>query len=150
MAPDVACIRHREPFLLFSGKSTMTLSTFALTLAIGLAGAIGALVRYLLGRFVAERAGTQIPLGTLLINISGAFLIGLFFSLAGQRVISSAVQVTLATGFLGGYTTFSTMSWESMQLIRGGSLRASFIYIGSTVFLGLLAAAFGLTLGWWL
>jgi CrcB protein len=115
---------------------------------IGLAGAIGALARYVLGRFIAERVGSQFPLGTLLINLSGAFVIGLLFALTGRRLIVPALQTILATGFLGGYTTFSTMSWESVQLARGGSTRGSLLYLGSQLALGLLAAAAGLALGW--
>lgn len=115
---------------------------------IGSAGSIGAVVRYLLGRLVAQRMRSHIPLGTLLINVSGSFLIGLLFVAALRHRISSTLQTTLATGFLGGYTTFSTMSWEGLQLIRGGKPRASFAYLGSTVALGLLAVVIGFALGW--
>lgn len=136
--------------MLFPGKNSMTNSLFALTILVGLAGALGASVRYLLGRFVAERIGSRFPYGTLFINLSGAFLIGLLFALAARRIITPAVQATLATGFLGGYTTFSTMSWEGVQLARGGSVRASMLYLGGSSACGLLAATLGLLLGWWL
>ncbi len=112
-----------------------------------LAGAVGALSRYLLGRFVAERAGTQFPLGTLLINISGAFVIGLIAALVGRKLLSPVAQLVLATGFLGGYTTFSTMSWEGVQLARGGSTRVSLLYLGGSLLLGLLAAFSGIIVG---
>ena len=128
----------------------MTLPAFTLMGMVGLAGSIGALSRYLLGRFIAERSNTQIPLGTLLINITGAFVIGLLFALASRKLITSSLQTTLATGFLGGYTTFSTMSWEGLQLARGGSTRLSVLYLGGSVLLGLVAATLGLALGWWL
>ena len=117
---------------------------------VGLAGALGAAARYALGRYVAERAGSQFPLGTLLINVTGAFGIGLLFTLAGRTFITPASQAVLATGFLGGYTTFSTMSWEGVQLARGGSTRSSLLYLSSNLVLGLLATALGLVLGWWL
>ena len=128
----------------------MNLMALAQMCVVGLAGALGAAARYVLGRFVAERAGSRFPLGTLLINITGAFGIGLLFTLAGRRFITPASQVVLATGFLGGYTTFSTMSWEGVQLARGGSTRSTLLYLGSNMILGLLAAALGLALGWWL
>jgi len=115
---------------------------------IGSAGSIGAATRYLLGRLVAKRMRSHIPFGTLLINVSGSFLIGLLFVAALRHRISSTLQVTLATGFLGGYTTFSTMSWEGLQLMRGGNSRASFVYLGGTVALGLLAVVIGFALGW--
>ncbi len=128
----------------------MNLMAVAYIGVVGLAGALGAVARYVLGRFVAERAGSQFPLGTLLINVTGAFVIGLLFALTGRRFITPALQTVLATGFLGGYTTFSTMSWEGVQLARGGSTRISLLYLGGNLVLGLLAAALGLALGWWL
>ncbi len=77
-------------------------------------------------------------------------MIGLLFAFAGRHLISSTLQTVFATGFLGGYTTFSTMSWESMQLARGGSTRLGFLYLSGSMFLGLLAACAGLAVGWWL
>jgi CrcB protein len=126
----------------------MTSSSLVLTGAVGVAGACGALVRYLLGRFIAERSDGVFPWGTFTINLSGAFLIGLLFALAGQKLLTPWLQIILATGFLGGYTTFSTMSWEGLQLARGGSTRQSILYLSSSAALGLLAAALGLGLGW--
>ena len=128
----------------------MTAVTLTLTGLVGLAGAVGALARYLLGRFIAERAGSQFPLGTLLINITGALLIGFLFAFTGRKLIMPALQLILATGFLGGYTTFSTMSWEGVRLARGGSTRNSLLYFGANFVLGLAAAALGLLVGWWL
>lgn len=127
--------------------SFLSLSSLLLLLAVGIAGSLGAISRYLVGRFFAERVSAQFPLGTLIINLSGAFVIGLLFSLAGHRIISVAVQTTLATGFLGGYTTFSTMSWEGVQLARGGSTARSMLYLGGSAVLGLLAASAGLLVG---
>jgi CrcB protein len=125
----------------------MNLWSFVQIGSIGGAGALGALTRYLLGRFIAERAGSRFPLGTLLINVSGAFTIGLLFALTEHRMLPSALQVVLATGFLGGYTTFSTMSWEGVQLMRGGSRRLSLLYFGGNIVLGLLAVTVGLLVG---
>jgi len=117
---------------------------------IGLAGSLGALSRYLLGRFIAERAGAEFPFGTLLINVTGAFVIGLLFALTAHKLLSPAWQTVLATGFLGGYTTFSTMSWEGVQLARGGSSRLSLLYFGGNLLFGLLATMPGIALGRWL
>lgn len=128
----------------------MILTSLVLGSIVGLAGAFGALARYILGRFIAERAGSQFPLGTLFINVTGAFAIGLLFAFAGRKLINSAIQIVLATGFLGGYTTFSTMSWEGVQLARGGSTRLSLLYFSGNVAIGLLAAMLGMALGWWL
>jgi len=116
---------------------------------VGLAGAGGAVSRYLVGRFFAERAGSRFPLGTLIINVMGAFLIGLLFALAGHKLITANQQVVLATGFLGGYTTFSTMSWEGVQLMRGGKTASSLLYLGGSVALGLVFTVLGLLVGGW-
>ena len=128
----------------------MTALSLFFILLVGLAGAVGAVSRYLLGRFVAERISSQFPLGTLLINVTGAFLIGLLFSLAGHKVISTSQQVILATGFLGGYTTFSTMSWEGIQLVRGGSTTGGLLYLSGSLALGLVCATLGLVVGGWI
>ncbi len=126
----------------------MTVSSLMLLLFVGLAGSLGALTRYLLGRYIAERVLAQFPLGTLIINVTGAFLIGLLFTLTTRKYMSIPLQTVLATGFLGGYTTFSTMNWEGVQLARGGSSLLSSLYIGGSVLLGLLAAVLGMALGW--
>ncbi len=125
----------------------MTPLSLSFIVLVGLAGAIGAVSRYLLGRFIAERVNARFPLGTLLINVTGAFLIGLLFALAGHKIISTSQQVILATGFLGGYTTFSTMSWEGIQLVRGGSTTSGMLYLSGSVALGLLCATLGLVVG---
>ncbi len=128
----------------------MTFTSLVFAGSVGLAGALGALARYVLGRFIAERAGSLFPFGTFLINVTGAFVIGLLFAFTGRKLINPSVQGVLATGFLGGYTTFSTMSWEGVQLARGGSTRFSLLYFAGNVAFGLLAATLGLALGWWL
>ncbi len=125
----------------------MTTESLALLGVIGIAGALGAVVRYVFGRFVAERAGATFPLGTLLINVTGAFLIALVFALSAKKLISPALQSTLATGFLGGYTTFSTMNWEGTQLARGGNNTRSLLYFGSTFVFGISAGILGLVIG---
>src|SRR5579875_1055009 len=122
----------------------MRFSTIVLIVPVGLAGALGALMRYLLGRFISERAPLQFPLGTLLINVTGAFLIGLLLAPTTHKIVTTSIQLMLATGFLGGYTTFSTMCWEGRQLLRSANWRFSILYLGGTLAGGLLAAALGL------
>ena len=96
----------------------MNLIALGWTGLVGLAGACGALARYLLGRFIVTRTSSALPWGTMLINVSGALLIGLIAGLTSRHALTPLVQTVLATGFLGGYTTFSTMSWEGVQLLR--------------------------------
>jgi fluoride exporter len=128
----------------------VNLTTLGWTGLVGCAGALGALARYLIGRVMAERTASTFPWATLLINVSGAFLIGLISGLTTRHIVNPLAQTVLATGFLGGYTTFSTMSWESIQLVRGGSRLRSLLYLGGNVVPGLLAALLGLTVGGWL
>jgi len=85
---------------------------------------------------------------TLLINVSSALGIGLLFSLATRQMISSAMQSVLATGFMGGYTTFSTMCWESVQLLRGGNRRTSLFYLSISFSFGLFLVLLGYAVGW--
>jgi CrcB protein len=127
----------------------VNLATLAWTGLVGCAGALGALARYLIGRVLAERTGSTFPWATLLINVSGAFLIGLISGLTTRHVANPLTQTVLATGFLGGYTTFSTMSWETVQLVRGGSRRRGILYLSGNVIPGLLAAFLGLLVGGW-
>ena len=125
----------------------MTTESLALLGTIGIAGAIGAVARYVIGRFVAERSGATFPLGTLLINVTGAFLITLVFALTAKKLLSPPLQSILATGFLGGYTTFSTMSWEGTHLSRGGNNARSLLYFSSTFVFGISAGILGLVIG---
>jgi fluoride exporter len=123
------------------------MNSFVLTGCIGLAGSLGAVARYMTGRFIAKCSRSQFPLGTLFINVTGAFLIGLLFSLTIQKAMTPLLQSILATGFLGGFTTFSTMNWEGTQLARAGSVGQSFLYLGGSFVLGLGAVLLGMTLG---
>lgn len=115
---------------------------------VGLAGSLGSVTRFVLSHFVSRVMGTTFPLGTLLINVSGALLIGVISALVSRHFLSLTFQVIVATGFLGGYTTFSTMCWEATQLARAGRTRGSIYYLGGNIVLGLLAAMGGLLLGW--
>ena len=134
----------------YRGVCCMSLNMVVQVSSMGLAGALGALARYLFSRYVAAHTRALFPLGTFLINLSGSFLIGLVAGLVNQHLFSPSLQLILATGFLGGYTTFSTMSWESVQLARGGTMRLSLLYLGGSLLLGLFAAWLGLLIGGWL
>ena len=94
----------------------MTAPVFVL---IALAGGAGATARFLLDRAVRSRTGTAFPLGTVLINCTGSLLLGLIVGLAGRAVLPEAVHLVAGTGFLGGYTTFSAASVETVALLAG-------------------------------
>ncbi len=83
-------------------------------------GGIGAAVRYGVSLLANRLFGAGFPAGTLIVNLSGCFLIGLSFALAEQKLISPNVRLFFATGFLGGLTTFSTYALESINAGRDG------------------------------
>ena len=106
---------------------------------IGGAGALGAEARHWRGHF---------PLATLLINVSGAFALGLLLSASRSGGHSAAgPRLVLGTGFLGGYTTFSALCFETFASARGGRRYAAWLYAVGTLVLGALAAAAGIALG---
>src|SRR5215212_6483879 len=91
---------------------------------VALGSAVGGVSRFLLGTLIQQRAGTLFPVGTLVINVTGSLILGfvLRYALATPEV-SPQVRALLTTGFCGGYTTFSTFSFETMTLAEGGELR---------------------------
>jgi len=114
------------------------------------AGALGTAARMGLSNFVAERYGPTFPTGTLIVNVSGCFAIGFFFALTGPGsvlVASPLVRQAVMIGFMGGYTTFSSFSLQTLNLLNDGE----WLYAGWNVLLsvaGCLAAAWaGMTLG---
>ena len=94
-------------------------------LAISIGAVLGANARYLVGGWVADRLGATFPWGTLLINASGSFLVGLVVTLVSEQGGPWWVRPALAIGFLGSYTTFSTFSYETLRLVEAGSLPAA-------------------------
>jgi CrcB protein len=116
-------------------------------LAISLGGILGANARYLLGSWIATRYGTSFPYSTLVINVSGSFVIGFFLVLVTQRfIVHPNWRLFFATGFLGAYTTFSSFSFETMALILGGSWWLGLANILGSVVLGLVAVLMGMAL----
>ena len=91
---------------------------------VGLGGFVGAIARYLLATWIAGRAGTAFPLGTLVINLSGSFVLGLLLGVLENHVTPPALRLALATGFLGAYTTFSTFTYETIRLVEEGDYAA--------------------------
>lgn len=114
---------------------------------IAIFGALGTLARYGLQGLVQMRIAGTFPYGTLLVNLSGCFLLGLIGQLALNRmVISPDWRVAIAVGFFGGYTTFSSFGWETAKMLEDGEwLRAS-AYVGASVAAGLLLSVAGIRL----
>ena len=95
-----------------------------------------------------RRYGGRFPLGTFVINVSGAFLIGLLMTLLTERFKPHPNwRLLLVVGVLGGYTTFSSFEYEALQAVRGGSFAQAILYVGGSVVLGYLAAWCGAVVG---
>jgi CrcB protein len=111
---------------------------------VGFGGFCGAIARYLLGGWIAARFGPQFPWGTLVINLSGSFILGVVATLLAERLVAPPqVRLFIAIGFLGAYTTFSTFTYETLALWENGSyLRAAANIFGSLL-AGLLAVWLG-------
>jgi CrcB protein len=120
----------------------------ALLVAIG--GGIGSVTRYLVGGWFASRFGPAFPYGTLVINVTGSFVIGLFLAFAQERIsLSPYWRLFFAVGFLGGYTTFSTFEYESVRLLQDGEMLLGSVYLIGSVVAGGIAAVAGIALGSW-
>lgn len=116
-------------------------------LIVALGGGIGAVSRYLTSNWAIARLGTDFPYGTLIVNIVGCFIIGLFMALAVDRLnISPYWRLFVTVGFLGGLTTFSSFSYETLNLLENSMLLPAFYNIGLNLFGGLGAAWLGVGL----
>jgi len=115
-----------------------------LTLLVGIAGSFGAVSRVWVDGELKRRLRPVIPWQTLLINVTGSFLVGLLAGLVTAGAAGPNWQTVLATGFCGGYTTFSTASVETLTLVRSGRGRAAFGYAACSLALALIACAIGL------
>lgn len=113
-------------------------------IAIGLGAIVGALSRYYLSLAINQWLGTGFPIATFFINLSGAFVMGFFTSMAVARnIISPEIRLIVAVGFLGSYTTFSTYTLDLERLLQTGQWQfASLYWLGSTL-LGLLSLELG-------
>ncbi len=114
---------------------------------IALFGAVGTLARYGLQGLVQVRMGSLFPYGTLIINLTGCFLLGLIGQLTLNRMlISSDMRIAIAVGFFGGYTTFSSFGWETAKMLEEGEWLRATTYIGASVIVGLLLSVAGIRL----
>lgn len=117
------------------------------TLLIGAGGALGAMARYLLSSGITQVMGTQFPWGILCVNIAGCFAMGLVAGLGTQAFPMSAdMKSFLATGILGGFTTFSAFSLDAVQLAERGEMAGAALYVVVSVTGSILALVAGLAL----
>ncbi len=113
-------------------------------LFIGLGGFLGANLRYIVQGWAAGRFGVALPYGTMITNVSGSFLLAFFITLANQRLpIDPGWRLFFAVGLMGGYTTFSSFSVETLALFQSGQWLAGGINFFGNTLLGLTAALLG-------
>lgn len=105
----------------------------------GIGGIFGSVARYKLGKVVSERSNSIFPIGTFVINISGAFLLGIISNIG----LNSNYYYLLGDGFLGAYTTFSTFMYEGFNLFRENEKLNAITYFAITVTIGLISYAIG-------
>jgi CrcB protein len=120
--------------------------TPALFVTVALAGGAGAAARFLLDGLLRSRT-TSYPLGTFVVNISGSFLLGFVTGLALSAVLPPEALAVVGSGFLGGYTTFSTASIESVRLIRSRRYGIALVSSVGMLVLAVVASAGGFLLG---
>ncbi len=125
--------------------------SFRMLLLASAGGAIGACARYLVTTWFAARGLTHFPWATFLINVSGSFLMGVTMGFVLARAdIPAELRIFLATGILGGYTTFSAFSLEIWQLAERGAVTEAGIYAIASVVVSLVALLAGLALARWM
>lgn len=110
---------------------------------LALAGGLGAAVRFVVDGFVRARLKTAFPWGTVIINISGSLLLGFLAGLVMRGQAPESLLLILGTGFLGGYTTFSTASLETIRLVQSGRTALAVINGLGTMAVSVVAAAVG-------
>ncbi|TCK58326.1 fluoride efflux transporter CrcB [Seleniivibrio woodruffii] len=114
-------------------------------LLIGLGGFIGSVARFYTSKWTNLLFPSKVPFGTVVVNVAGSFIIGFLMVMAVEKlVVNEDIRLFIGVGVLGGFTTFSTFSVETMYLLEEGSFVPALIYIGCNLFLSLLAAYGGM------
>ena len=114
---------------------------------VAIGSAIGGMIRFLLGGWIQQKSGSAFPIQTLVINVSGSFLLGLVQRFALETTaISPEIRTMLTVGFCGGYTTFSTFSFEAVRMLEDGDWRRAALYTALSVTFSVVAAILGIAL----
>ena len=115
-------------------------------LVVALGGGLGASTRYLVANYAAQKLGVTFPYGTLIVNVTGCFIIGLFMTLTTEKfIVSPYLRLLVSVGFLGGLTTFSSYSYETFKLLEEASYLFAFYNITTNLAFGFFATYLGIT-----
>ncbi|HEX6982485.1 MAG TPA: fluoride efflux transporter CrcB [Balneolaceae bacterium] len=115
-------------------------------LLVGIGGFLGSIFRYLISYYLEFNQSSLFPFGTLTVNLAGSFLIGIIISAALADDLSQNTRLFLATGFCGGFTTFSSFSFEFFSLLQNGYTGYAFLYLTASLVLGLFFVWLGFKL----
>lgn len=114
-------------------------------LAVAVGGSIGSVGRYLVSTWAAERFGASFPYGTLIVNVVGCFIIGIFMTMTTERfIINPYWRLLITVGFVGGLTTFSSFSYETFRLLEDADMMMAFYNIALNLALGFFATWLGI------
>ncbi|MGB2590085.1 MAG: fluoride efflux transporter CrcB [Candidatus Acidiferrum sp.] len=117
-------------------------------LMVGIGGFLGSIARFWLGGYIDTKMGSRFPYGTLVINLTGSFLIGFIVTLLAERAHwSPNLRYLIPIGFIGAYTTFSTFEYETLRVVQDGELMLAFLNVAISVIVGFLAVWLGVVAG---
>ena len=112
---------------------------------VAIGGAVGATARYLVSNWAAARFGAEFPYGTLIVNVVGCFIIGAFMTMTTERLsISPYWRLLITVGFVGGMTTFSSFSYETIHLMQEADMLRAFYNVGLNILVGFSATWLGI------
>jgi len=117
-------------------------------LLVGIGGCLGSILRFWLGSYIGGKMGARFPYGTLVVNITGSFLVGLVFAfLTVKTQWSPNWRYLIPIGFIGGYTTFSSFEYETLRMIQDGQIGLGLLYVATSVVIGFVAVWGGMIAG---
>jgi len=113
--------------------------------SVGIGGALGSMLRFVVTVLAARWFGAGFPWGTLAVNLIGSFILGVIaeFAITGALGISPQVRIFIGVGILGGFTTFSSFTYDTLTLVRDGSTPLALGYVLASIALGLIAVYLG-------
>jgi len=114
---------------------------------VGVGGFLGAIARYMLGAYIGSRYGVRFPYGTLVINVSGSFLVGFILTLLSRTTASPYWRYLIPIGFIGAYTTFSTFEYETLRAVQDGQAITGLLNVALSVIVGFAAVWAGAAIG---